>query len=78
MVCITIGSTMENNNNIPYKYTYCLILNLVTFLKIVIYFSIVFFLNWTTWKPIIEDKWSSITPFKPFAISPRVCTDPEC
>lgn len=35
-------------------------------------------MKWITREPIIEDKWSSITPFEPFAISPRVCTDPEC
>lgn len=43
MVCIIIGLIMENNNNIFYKYIYCLILNLVIFFKIVIYFLYSFF-----------------------------------
>lgn len=78
MVCIIIGLIMENNNNIFYKYIYCLILNLVIFFKIVIYFLIVFFLNWIIWKLIIEDKWSFIILFKFFVISLRVCIDLEC
>lgn len=76
-MCVIIGSNITIVTFLT-KYKSAFDFKSENYIRIVIQFLKKSLFKWITREPIIEDKWSSITPFEPFAVSPRVCTDPEC